>query len=43
MRSKGQMKFFRPTNLKQGQISEIWPEKGQIGNPDLSLQVNERT
>jgi len=34
MRSKkGQLKFFRPTNLNQGQIFEIWPEKGQPDNP----------
>ena len=26
-------KFLRRTNLKQGQISEIWPKKGQPGNP----------
>jgi len=32
---KGLMKFFEPNNLKQGQISEIWPEKGQPGNPAL--------
>jgi len=31
---KGQIIFFRPTNLKWGQISEIWPKKGQPGNPD---------
>jgi len=30
---KGQLKFFRPTNLKQGQISETCPKKGQPGNP----------
>jgi len=26
--------FFRPTNLKRGQISKIWPKKGQSGNPE---------
>jgi len=30
---KGQTNFFRPTNLKRGRISEIWPKKGQPGNP----------
>jgi len=32
---KGQKakKILRRTNLKQGQISEIWPKKGQPGNP----------
>jgi len=29
---KSQLNFFRPTNLKQGQISEICPKKGQPGN-----------
>jgi len=33
MRPKGQLKPFRPTNLKRGQISEIWPKKDQSGNP----------
>jgi len=26
-------KAKRSTNLKQGQIYEIWPKKGQLGNP----------
>jgi len=33
MRPKGKLNFFRPTNLKQGQISEIWPKNDQSGNP----------
>jgi len=33
IRPKGQLKFFRPTNLKRGQFFEIWPKKGQRGNP----------
>jgi len=40
---KGQIKFFRPTGFKQSQISEIWPKKGQPGNPGSgfgSLQQN---
>jgi len=30
---KVQMKLFRPTNLRWGQIFEIWPKEGQLGNP----------
>ena len=30
--SKSQINFFRPTNLKRGQISESWPKKGQPVN-----------
>jgi len=30
---KGQLECFRPTNLKRGQIFEIWPERGQPDNP----------
>jgi len=33
IRPKSQLKFFRPTNLKRGQIFGIWPKKGQPGNP----------
>ena len=40
---KGQIKLFRPTNLKQSNISEIWPKKGQSGNCDLLLQAKEWT
>jgi len=29
---KSQTYFLRPTNLKRGQISEIWPKKGQPDN-----------
>jgi len=25
--------ILRPTNMKYGQISEIWPQNGQSGNP----------
>jgi len=36
-RPKGRPKFFRPTNLKRGQISEIRSKKGQSGNPGLEF------
>jgi len=42
MMPKGQIKFYTPTNLKRGQISEIWPKKGQSGNPDQPLHPKER-
>ena len=29
----GQMKFYRLTAFKNGQISTIWPKIGQVGNP----------
>jgi len=32
-------KICRPTNLKQSQLSEIWPKKSQSGNSDLPLQA----
>ena len=31
-RPKCQLKFFRPTNCKRGQISEIWPKKANLAN-----------
>jgi len=40
--SKGRIKFFRPTNLKRGQISEIWPKKANLATLDLPLQAKER-
>ena len=30
-------KIVRPTSLKYGQISEIWPQNGQSGNPSREL------
>jgi len=32
-RPKGQIKFRRPTNLRQGRIYEIWPEKASLSSP----------
>ena len=32
-RAKRPNTVFRPTNLKRGQISEIWPKNDQSGNP----------
>jgi len=32
-RPKGQLRFFRPVNLKRDQIFEIWAKKGQPDNP----------
>jgi len=40
MRPKGQLKFFRPTNLKRGQISEICLKKGQSANPAQKPQFS---
>jgi len=36
--NKGQLKFFKPTSLKWGQYSEIWPKNGQSGNPDTNTR-----
>ena len=30
MMPNGQIRFFRPTNLKRGQITDIWPEKANL-------------
>jgi len=30
IRSKGQLKLFRPTNLKRGQIFEVWPKRAYL-------------
>ena len=38
---KGQTNFLRPTNLKRGQISEIWPKKGQSGNPVYNTWIGQ--
>jgi len=37
-RPKIQINVFRPTNLKRIQISEIWPKKGQPGNPGITYR-----
>ena len=33
---KGQTKTLGPASVVWDQISEIWPQKGQSGNPDYS-------
>jgi len=33
-------KAKRPTNLKYGQISEIWTQNGQSGNPAGHMRQN---
>ena len=33
---KGQTNFLGPASVIWDQISEIWPQKGQPGNPGLS-------
>jgi len=38
---KGQLKFFRQTNLERVQMSEILPKKGQSGNLCMSIVVKQ--
>jgi len=39
---KGQTKIFGPTSAIWNQISEIWPQKGQPGNPAPQSQPGKR-
>jgi len=42
MKLKKQLNFFRPTNLKRGHISEIWPNERPIWQPLFSVPLNKR-
>jgi len=36
---KGQTKILGPTSVIWGQRSEIWPQKGQPGNPGRNIRL----
>jgi len=40
---KGQMTILGPASASWDQISEIWPQKGQPGNHDLSPKTSQLT